>query len=414
MRLAVAVGLSRDFMPAAVLSVVLRHLPSRGLLVPMASMGRSQSRIFGFEELTVWRTSLPDVKFAVLPPSNNRPNPLATQERLYVSVFSPGAICALERDRGRLIWRRKLRRFADASVSLYGGKLFAKTANTLFALHPDSGETLWSFCPYGSDGESIYSSPSASDDRVYIGDRRGWLHCLDTESGRTIWKRRTNTARNCDVNSTPVLVHGLVIVSTNAGTAIAYETLSAKLVWRQKLDAPSIFGPLVHQGSVLAVSDSLYVVNPKTGKVRERFQWKEKRVSQVDSTPRGIVLTFSPTLPANRIRLPSGKAEAEKTLSQVLKSKTVMTFITQSGGQRTKELVAFCPSFRYAPATQLVYLSHLHGVDVFRPATGTLLCQLRIKDNTGNGIASVDTRDERIYALTGEGTVYALRQPAQP
>jgi hypothetical protein len=35
-----------------------------------------EPRTLSFEELTVWRTELPDVKFAVLPPGNTRPNPL--------------------------------------------------------------------------------------------------------------------------------------------------------------------------------------------------------------------------------------------------------------------------------------------------------------------------------------------------
>src|SRR6202035_546298 len=118
-------------------------------------------------------------------------------------------------------------------------------------------ETLWSFCTYGTAGEWIYSSPSAHENHVYIGDRKGYLHCLDAESGKTIWKRRTNRAVNDDVNSTPVLMHGLVIISTNAKTAVAYEALSGKLAWKQELDGPSTFGPLVHQDSVLVVSDSL-------------------------------------------------------------------------------------------------------------------------------------------------------------
>jgi hypothetical protein len=46
-------------------------------------------RTFSFEELTVWRTELPDVKFAVLPPSNTRPNPLIADDKLFVSVLSP-------------------------------------------------------------------------------------------------------------------------------------------------------------------------------------------------------------------------------------------------------------------------------------------------------------------------------------
>jgi hypothetical protein len=61
-----------------------------------------ETRTFTFEELTVWRKQLADVKFAVLPPANTRPNPLIADDKLFVSVFSPGAVCALERDTGRL------------------------------------------------------------------------------------------------------------------------------------------------------------------------------------------------------------------------------------------------------------------------------------------------------------------------
>ncbi len=285
----------------------------------MTSKGKPQPRAFSFRELTVWKTDLPDVKFGVLPPSNNRPNPLATQGTLYASVFAPGAICALDRDCGKLLWRTKLSKYADASVYLHDGRLFAGSPTTLLALRPDSGQTIWSFSPYGNHGESIYSSPAVHENRVSSGDRMGWLHCLDAADGKTLWKRQTNRARNSDVNSTPVLMHGLAIVSTNARTAVAYDALSGKLAWKQQLDSPSIFGPLVHEGSVLVVSNS-------------------------------------------------------------------------------------CPYFRYAPARRLVYLSHLHGVDVFRPTTGTLLCRLHLEDDTHGGVGSVDVMEENIY-------VYALRHP---
>ena len=209
----------------------------------MAPKRNSQPQTLSFSELTIWKTKLPDIQFAVLPPFNDRPNPLATESRIYVSVFSPGAICALQRADGRLIWRRELPKFGSSSVYLEDRRLFAKTANTLFAMDPDAGEILWSFSPYGREGESIYSSPSSGEGRVYIGDRMGWLHCLDAASGETIWKRRTNRTENCSVNSTPVLINDLVIVSTNAKTAIAYEAQSGKQVWQQHLNAPSGFGP---------------------------------------------------------------------------------------------------------------------------------------------------------------------------
>jgi|SRR5580698_3569575 outer membrane protein assembly factor BamB len=374
----------------------------------MTSKGKPQSRAFSFRELTVWKTDLPDVKFGVLPPSNNRPNPLATQGTLYASVFAPGAICALDRDCGKLLWRTKLSKYANASVYLHDGRLFAGSPNTLLALRPDSGKTIWSFSPYGNHGESIYSSPAVHENRVYIGDRMGWLHCLDAADGKTIWKRQTNRTRNSDVNTTPVLMHGLAIVSTNARTAVAYDALSGKLAWKQQLDSPSIFGPLVHGGSVLAVSDSLYVLNPRTGRVRQRLSWGDRRVQQGDSTPQSIVLMFSPKVSSTK--LPSVKAEAEKIAARESETR-LMVFVAKSGMQRTKSVDGFCACFRYAPATGLVYLSHLNGVDVFRPTTGTLLCRVHLEDDTHGGVASVDVKEEKIYVLTGAGCVYALTHP---
>ena len=375
----------------------------------MASTRKKRQRTFDFRDLTVWGTKLPDVEFGVLPPSNNRSNPLTTRDSLFVSVFAPGAVCALERDRGKLLWRRELPKYAGASVQLHEGRLFAKTSTTLFALRPDSGESLWSFCPHGTDGESIYSSPSADENCVYIGDRKGFLHCLEAESGKTIWRRRTNRAVNNDVNSTPVLMHGLVIVSTNAKTAVAYEALSGKLAWKQELDGSSTFGPLIHQDSVLVVSDSLYLLNPRTGRVRRRFSWSDLKTQQADATPQSMVVTFWPDLSSTK--LPSGKVETEKMAALEKKSQK-MAFIAASGVQRTRAFVAYCPCFRYAPSTRLLYLSHLEGVDVFRPATGALLCRLRVSNDTRGGIAPVDVRDEKIYVLTGDGSVHALRHPA--
>jgi outer membrane protein assembly factor BamB len=246
------------------------------------------------------------------------------------------------------------------------------------------------------------------DHRVYIGDRKGYLHCLDNDSGKIVWKRRTNRAVNDDVNSTPVLMHGLVIVSTNAKTAAAYDALSGKLAWKQELDGPSTFGPLVNQNSVLVVSDSLYLLNPRTGRVQRRFSWNGLKAQQADVTPRSMVVTFWPDLPSTM--LPSGNVEAKK-MAVLERKPQKMTFIAASGVERTRAFVAYSHCYRYAPNTRLLYLSHLQGVDVFRPATGTLLFRLSVSSDTCGGIAPVDVRDEKIYALTGDGRVHALRHP---
>jgi outer membrane protein assembly factor BamB len=160
---------------------------------------------FTFHELTIWRTDLPHVEHAAMPPSNTRPNPLVADDNLFVSVYRPGAVCALDRNSGKLLWRRELSGLGGASTYLYNDILFAKSLHTLCALHPENGEVLWAICPYDTNHEPIYSSPTGYQDRIYIGDRKGFLHCLDAATGQTYWKFRTSPGWDCDVNSTAVI-----------------------------------------------------------------------------------------------------------------------------------------------------------------------------------------------------------------
>jgi hypothetical protein len=111
----------------------------------MAKRQPKESATYRFDELAVWKTGLPSAEHAVLPPSNNRPNPLVMGALVYVSVFSQGAVCALERKTGKLLWRKEIPKFGGSAVHLAHGKLYAKTANTLFALEPETGKPFGLF-----------------------------------------------------------------------------------------------------------------------------------------------------------------------------------------------------------------------------------------------------------------------------
>jgi outer membrane protein assembly factor BamB len=318
-----------------------------------------EPRTLSFDELTVWRTELPNVQFAVLPPGNARPNPLLADDRLFVSIFSPGAVCALDRATGRIIWRRELPKFAGASVCLNSGKLFAKCPHTLYALRPESGETLWSFCPYGPDGEWIYSSPTIYQGSLYIGDRKGFLHCLDSNTGETIWSKRTNSDENDDVNSTPVVVNGLVIVPTNAKIVVAYEAITGEDAWEQKVDGPCRLGPLQHNGLLVVVAvESVYLLDPTNGKLRQHSQWKGDSISFAESTGRDVAIALRGAPP------PKGSSE--------------IAFLNESGVHRTVSLTGYCIHFRYSVEKELLYASHLEGVDLLSPDTGEILVKLMI------------------------------------
>jgi outer membrane protein assembly factor BamB len=353
---------------------------------------KDQKTEYSFEELTVWQTKLPKAKHAILPPHTNRPNPVIHKERLYVSVFSSGAVCALDRKSGRILWRRELPSLGSDSVHLAEGKLFAKTASTLYALEPRTGKTIWSFCPYGDSGETIYSHPTLDGYNLFIGDRCGYLHCLDSRTGKTKWKVLTNTEKNSEVNSTPVVTGGLVIAATNARMVAAYSEKSGKRVWVRKLDGPSSFGPLLFRRELVVVSDSVYLLKPDSGKIIRKFSWKDDAASRADCTQRNVVCILRGSWP------PDGTVK--------------LVGLDESGIHFTHRSTAYVAFVRYAKETKLIYISHLEGIDVRRQTGGALVFKIRRK-KIPSGISQVGVGTNTIYALTDDGYVYALRHPSE-
>jgi outer membrane protein assembly factor BamB len=359
--------------------------------------GRNSNKLatYRFNALAVWQSKLPNVKGAVLPPSNNRPNPLVTDTAVFASIFAPGAVCALQRETGELLWRRELAGLGDAAVYKAGGILFAKTPHTLYAMDPDSGQILWTFCPYGTSGETMYSSPTVHGQSVFIGDRRGFLHCLDLRTGKTKWRQHTSKAKNNDVNSTPLVHGGLVIVATNANRAVAYDPQTGELAWISRLDGPAVRGPLVFQRLVAAFTDSIYLLEPKTGKAVRTFSWKGDGINGATSTPKNIVGTLRGKWP------PDGGTELVTELVAV--NSTRIQFSVVHNGW-----ISFV---RYVRETKLVYMSHLDGIYACCPTDGRLIWNIKLAERRPEGVGLVEVKNNTIYALTGTGHVFALRHP---
>jgi hypothetical protein len=133
---------------------------------------------------------------------------------------------------------------------------------------------------------------------------------------------------------------------------------------------------------------SSYLLDPTNGKLRQHSQWKGDSISFAESTGRDVAIALRGAPP------PKGSSE--------------IAFLNESGIHRTVSLTGYCIHFRYSVEKELLYASHLEGVDLLSPDTGEILVKLMI---VSSGVALVDVRDDRIYALTGDGSVHALRHP---
>ncbi len=337
-------------------------------------------------KLTIWCTKLPNVKHGLLPPSVPRPNPLVVDSRVFVSVFAPGAIACLNRNTGEIEWKRKLPPFGADSVYYASGLVFARSTHTLYALAPDSGHAIWQFCPYGTHGEWIYSHPTVWRNRLFIGDRHGFLHCLDAKSGKPLWKRQTNR-KHANANATPLVMNGLVVISTNAKTAIAFDAESGEPLWRRQLDGPASFGLLVHRRMPVIVADSVYLLKPCSGVVERKLKWRSESVEYVEDLGRNLAVV---------LRDPSDSGTTR-----------ISIFNLDNGKMKLVSHSAWCPTLRYVAETKISYLSHLRGVHLLDGNANTL-AKISLPDD---GVGLVDVKDEIIYLATARGRVLALRHP---
>src|SRR2546428_7061010 len=82
------------------------------------------------ETLQIWKHELPDTRSAVLPPNTQNPNPLVIADSVVASVFSPGAICSVDKESGRLQWVHRLDGYGGAGVSPARGRVLAESKRT--------------------------------------------------------------------------------------------------------------------------------------------------------------------------------------------------------------------------------------------------------------------------------------------
>src|SRR5205807_9812034 len=84
------------------------------------------------ETLQIWKHELPDTRSAVLPPNTQNPNPLVIADSVVASVFSPGAICSVDKESGRLQWVHRLDGYGGACFSLARWRNYPKSSWTLY------------------------------------------------------------------------------------------------------------------------------------------------------------------------------------------------------------------------------------------------------------------------------------------
>lgn len=336
--------------------------------------------------LGIWSTKLAGVNHAVLPSHTPRPNPVVTSNRVIASIFSPGTICAVSKQDGRLLWRIELDSYGGAACVPHDRNLYATSCRSLYAINPSSGEVLWRFTPYADPGEWIYSQPAPRKGRVFIGDRRGYLHCLSAATGKHLWRRRISQACNNQVNATALVLNSQIIAANNDGAVVCYDTESGKTIWRRRVDGPVIAALLRLKSDLLVASTSFYRIDLATGAVRKKMSFPGKSVQSLSIVQRHIIAHLGPDF---RDRdAPWNSELAVMDYERVIACRPTAA-VTHLG---SFDDVACAADHR--------------SLKILDPRNGKVLALKR------RGMAVPDVVEGRMYGLTRQGVVFAEPMPA--
>jgi hypothetical protein len=353
---------------------------------------------YQFDDASFWHTLLPEVEHAVLPPQSDRPNPRLVGSLLFVSTFAPAYIYAIDSSTGHVAWYRKLHGLGGNAVEVRDGVLFAKTTQMLYALDPSSGRTIWEFRPYAAESEMLYSEPLVESGKVFIGDRQGRLHCLNAKSGLRIWSIQTSEAPGSDVNATATLFAGAVITATNSGAALAYGIEDGRHLWRAQLDGPCTNQLFVSRERIVAAAESLYFLEPTTGLVEIQLHWPGLAVGFAAGSASEVALF--------RRRSHETDKAAQEGSKDGLEERVLVTRC--EGTPQEIPCSTGAIALRHSLDTDLLYVSGYHGVDILEPTKGQWLYALRSADGW---TSVVEVAGDRIYTLSANGSVRALRHP---
>ncbi len=93
-----------------------------------------------------------------------------------------------------------------------------------FAADLASGDILWE---YGEGEEPFFSCPAVLQDRVVVGARDGFVHCMDRKTGERLWAFETQG----EVDAGPVACGGRIVVGSGDGFLYILDAATGEKVW---------------------------------------------------------------------------------------------------------------------------------------------------------------------------------------
>ena len=115
------------------------------------------------------------------------------------------------------VWRFRERRESFVGTPAIGdGMVYvASESGAVYALDRSDGQLVWKF----TADAKLTGSPSIAGQTLYVGDAEGNLYGVDTLTGEARWRFKADGG----ISSTPVVANGMLYVALDSGTLYAIE-----------------------------------------------------------------------------------------------------------------------------------------------------------------------------------------------
>lgn len=352
-------------------------------------------------DLTLWRAGLRQERHSLPPNVTTRPNPAVDDDVVVCCLARPGAIYAVARDDGRLLWRVALDRYGAAHACIANGRVFAASTHTLYALDLHTGDIVWRFAPHPEAGAWLSGGPVLYEDVVVIADETGLVHGLRQATGETLWARPASAASNPPAVNTGLVIDDYLIAATNSRETFALDIDTGDELWRQTIDFPPIGDVQVHHGQALVTTlQSVYFINPDNGHINDTRRWNDADI--------GGALAAHDTL-----YVLTTKAWASKGPDIEEKAPTQGTLAAYHDTAKRFEHPYPAPHLNLIAGPNPAYLYDCspHNLRILDAKTGDTLHTITAPDlPIVPGLLTAT--DDTLYLLNGpEAAIYALRHP---
>jgi outer membrane protein assembly factor BamB len=189
-----------------------------------------------------------------------------------------GRVIAVRERTGRTRWSLDLASRTESSPLLASGRLYLGSENgTVYALSARDGAVRWRYRASGA----VKGALALSDDKLFLGDYGGRVHAIRRADGRRVWSVGTSGGtlglRSGNFYSSPAVANGRVVIGNTDGYVYSFSARNGRLAWRKRtggyvyaspaVAAPPGGRPTVYVGSY---DGSFYALDARSGGVRWR------------------------------------------------------------------------------------------------------------------------------------------------